>query len=125
MAEVRLRARCFPTEERDRVVGAILNIFPDAAVQGDDPVTAKAHSLEAFSELLRRQRIRDAARSVMLRGVAGDEARFRLNKQAAAVGKVSFSTEQHALGDIEVTIVSDRVVQAVESVTRHEQGSGS
>lgn len=116
MLEVRLRARCFPTEDRGRVVAAITGLFPDADVQGADPVTATSSSVERFGELLRRQRIRDAARVVMRRGLRGNSTSFRLNKQVAAVGKVSFSEEEHPLGDIEVEIVSDNIDAIIDSI---------
>jgi len=116
MLEVRLRARCFPTEDRERVVAAITGLFPDADVQGADPVTATSSSVERFGELLRRQRIRDAARVVMRRGLRGNSTSFRLNKQVAAVGKVSFSEEEHPLGDIEVEIVSDNIDAIIDSI---------
>lgn len=116
MLIVRLSARCFPTEGKDKVAGAIRNIFPDAVFEGDDPIQATSTSAEVFSELLKRQRIRDAARAVLRRGIAGSSTSFKLNKQVAAVGKISFSQESHPLGDIEVTIESDDIEGLIESV---------
>ena len=113
---VRLSARCYPTESRDKVVAAIRSIFPDAKVQGEEQINATSTSVEMFSELLKRQRIRDAARAVLRRGVDGRTVSFRLNKQVAAVGKVSFSQEGHALGDIEVAVEPDDVDAFIQSV---------
>lgn len=109
MVEVRLETRCHPTEERDKVVKAILALFPDAGIEGDDPVIGISHSVEVFSQQLAKQRIRDAARNIMKRGIDGRQCTFRLNKQVATVGKVSFSIEQHALGDVQVTITHDDI----------------
>ncbi len=106
MCEVHLCARCFPTEDRGKVADALRALFPDAVVEGDDPVSARANDIAVFSEQLAKQRIRAAARKVMLRGIEGDEVRFRLNKQVATVGKISFSEEDHPLGDVEVTLRS-------------------
>jgi predicted RNA binding protein with dsRBD fold (UPF0201 family) len=44
-----------------------------------------------FYELLRRERILDAARSYMLKGLQPGMLVFKLNKQAAYVGRVSFA----------------------------------
>lgn len=91
-------------------------LFPDAHVSGTDPIIGVAHSLDTFGELLKRYRIRDAARSIMRRGMEGNTTSFRLNKQVAAVGKVSFSEESHALGDIDVTIVADDIISVIDSI---------
>lgn len=125
MLIVRLSARCYPTESRDKVLNAIKSIFPDAEAEGDDPILATATSLDMFSELLKRQRIRDAARSVLRRGAEGTFTGFRLNKQVAAVGKISFSQERHALGDIEVTIESDDIEALIERIAPDTRRMGA
>jgi hypothetical protein len=114
--EVRIRARCHPTEDRERIVNAIKGLFPDAEVTGEDVISARAESVEAFAEMLRRQRIRDAARAVLRRGLSGKTTSFMLNKQVAAVGKVSFAEEDHPLGDIEVTIESDDILSLIDHI---------
>lgn len=122
MAKVSIRTRCFPTEDRDVVVKAVRSLFPDADLAGDDPIVGAAVSLESFGEQLKRQHIRDSARAAMRRGIEGCSTSFRLNKQVACVGKVSFSEENHALGDIEVTIESDDIEGLISSIapdTRH------
>jgi hypothetical protein len=116
MVEIRLSTRCFPTEDREKIVEAIIRLFPDAEVVGDDPIIARSASADAFGDALRRYRIRDAARAVMRRGLKGNSTSFLLNKQVFAVGKVSFSEENHPLGDIEVTIVSDNIDELIDSV---------
>jgi predicted RNA binding protein with dsRBD fold (UPF0201 family) len=125
MPEIRLSTRCFPTEDRERIIRAIKGIFPDAKIAGEDPITADASSLETFAELLRKQRIRDAARQVMRRHAHGQTVTFRINKQVATVGKISFSEEEHPLGDIEVTISADETESLIDSIapsTRLEVG---
>jgi predicted RNA binding protein with dsRBD fold (UPF0201 family) len=124
MVEIRLTARCFPTEDRDKVVGAIIKLFPDAEITGDDPIIARSTSIDAFGELLKRYRIRDAARAIMRRGLERDSISFMLNKQVAAVGKVSFSEENHSLGDLEVTIVSDDINGLIDSIAPNTRCDG-
>lgn len=124
MAEVKVSARCFPTEDRDKVVDAILNLFPDFVPVGDDPIVGTAHSTEQFAELLKRQRIRSAARAVMRRNVSGNTVSFTLNKQVATAGKVSFSEEVHALGDLEVVIISEDIERLIDEVAPRPEKDG-
>lgn len=125
MMDIRLRVQCHATEDRDAVIRAIRNLFPDAEIHGDSEIIATSSSVGSFGELLKRYKIRDAARKVMRRGLRGDTTRFRLNKQVAAVGKVSFSEEDHALGDIEVSMRADDIESIIDSIapaTRAEAG---
>ena len=125
MVEVRLSARCFKTEDRGKIVSAFKLLFPDAEVEGDDPITATAKSVERFGELLRQQRIRDAARSIMRKGLSGASTHFILNKQVATVGKVSFSQESHPLGDIDVTVSDNDIEGLIDAIApRTRQGGG-
>ena len=107
MCDIRLVAYVFPTEDRAKVVAAITRLFPAVVIEGEDRLVGRSNSVEAFSDQLARQKIRAAARKVFLRGVDGETTSFRLNKQVATMGKVSFSEEDHPLGDIHVTLRSD------------------
>lgn len=124
MLGVLVRARCFPTEDRIKVSRAISNLFPDAVIEGEDPISAHSQSIEFFADTLRRQRIRDAARRMMRRGIDGDSTRFMLNKQVAFVGKISFSEESHALGDLEVIITSDDIGALIDSIAPSTRTGG-
>jgi len=116
MREIRLSAPCYPTEDRDRITRSMKSIFPDAEFNDEGSITAVASSFEVFAELLKRQRIRDAARRVMRRHMHGRATSFRLNKQVAVIGKVSFSEEEHPLGDIEVTITADDLESLIDEI---------
>lgn len=96
-----------PTEDAGKVEAAVRRLFPAA------DVAATATSLEATTRdltVLRARvwelRIIDTVRGQVLRGAATDgrSASFRLSKQAAAAGKVSFPPTPHALGDLDVTV---------------------
>ncbi len=68
-------------------------------------------SLRTFHRLLREQKILDTARSVMLDGLLGDAVQFRLNKQAALMGKVNFPPEEEPLGSIHIRITGgERII---------------
>lgn len=125
MPEIRLSARCFPTEDREKIIRGITSIFPDAKIDGVDPIMAVSASLDMFAELLRKQRIRDAGRQVMRRNTCGQSTSFFMNKQVATVGKISFSEEAHPLGDIAVTISAEDIESLIDTVapnTRSEVG---
>lgn len=116
MLEIRLRTRYYPTEDKQAVVRALTSLFPDAEVSGDEELDARSSSVNAFAEQLKRQRIRDAARAVLRRGIEGNKTIFRLNKQVAAIGKVSFSEEEHPLGDIAVEISADDINAFIDEI---------
>jgi predicted RNA binding protein with dsRBD fold (UPF0201 family) len=124
MLEVRLSARCYATEDREKVLHAMANIFPDAEFTGDDLIVGKSSSVERLGELLKQYRIRDSARSVLRRGLRGNTTSFKLNKQVAAIGKVSFAEELHPLGDIEVTLASDNLEAVIDSIAQSTRRAG-
>lgn len=124
MAEVKVTARCFPTEDRAQVVAAIANIFPDFVPGEDDPIVGTACSTELFAEMLKRQRIRSAARTVMRRGLSENTVSFTLNKQVATAGKVSFSEGRHALGDLDVVISADDIERLIDEIAPRRNSGG-
>jgi len=113
-----------PTERVDRVVSAIENIFPGLVMDiRSDRIEAYdgPKSLRVIHELLRGQKILDAARSEMMRGLQGEATSFRLNKQAALMGIVSFPAEEEPLGSLHVRITGgERVIDWLAPQT--EQG---
>lgn len=91
-------------------------LFPDAVIEGDRRLVGRSRSVETFSERLAKQKIRAAARKILLRGASGSETRFRLNKQVATAGKVSFSEESHPLGDLHVVIRSQNLQGLIDAI---------
>lgn len=113
---VTIKAVVKPTEDIDKIKLAILNIFPDAdlKVVGDE-VMGKTVNLEKFTELLQSQKIRAAARAVLLKARTGNELRISLNKQVAFKSKVNFDGEG-PLGAIEVVLEDDDIDGIIERV---------
>lgn len=117
VASVRVEAEIRPTEDPEKVRRAILNIFPGASVRVErgepfDLAVAEmegTNSLAQLRNLLRMQRIRDAANAILRSCIADNRLVFYLNKQVAFVRKVSFSepTAESPLGPIKVTITCD------------------
>jgi hypothetical protein len=103
-----------PTESEDKVKQAIENVFGNVEtkiqpIYKGGLLTAETKGLESLTKLcnlLRRERIRDAARGVLFDGLDGKTISFCLNKQVAFAGHVSFSKEiaESPLGPIKVKI---------------------
>jgi predicted RNA binding protein with dsRBD fold (UPF0201 family) len=69
-----------------------------------------------FAEQIRKQRILDTARSVMMKGRRGERTVFRMNKQAAYAGKISFAEERTILGTMNVTVEADDITEFIEKL---------
>jgi len=102
-----------PTEDPDKVKVAVYKVMGELKLEAmeDDGkrLIGKAEGIEAlsrFHHLLRRERILDAARKVLFKGLRGNTITFYLNKQVAYVGHVSFSQPvgESPLGPIHVEI---------------------
>jgi len=126
MAEVivYVEAEIYPTEDEDRVRAAVNNVLGNASItiklaQKGSTLTAEAQGQESlikFRNLLRQDRIRDAARKLLFRAISGNTIGFCLNKQVASAGHVSFSEEiaESPLGPIRFTIQTDSPRQLIE-----------
>lgn len=117
MTSVRISCSVNPSEDPEKVRSAILSIFPDAELElTDSGFEGTAPSLDGFAGQIRRQRILDAARAVLITNMRGDRTRMNLNKQVATVGKVSFTDRNPVLGAIEVTVEDPDLVVLVDRV---------
>ncbi len=115
--KVIVEAEINPTEDDDKVMDAILKIFPDVECNVNSGVIqCTGKDISNFAKLLKEQRIRDAARHVLLSGMSENKIEVWLNKQAATVGRVSFSVGNAPLGDIHVIFISDNVSHLIDSV---------
>lgn len=113
MIEVSVYSLIRPTERGELVVSAIEKIFPSLImdIRGDRIEAYDGlESLRTFHSLLREQKILDTARSVMQKGLLGDAIQFRMNKQAALMGKINFPPEEEPLGSIHVQITGGEKV---------------
>jgi predicted RNA binding protein with dsRBD fold (UPF0201 family) len=119
-----VEAEINPTESQEKVEQAIKNIFGDINLQVKPMHKASLmvgegkgkESLTRLCDMLRRERIRSAARAVFIEGMDKRAIRFCLNKQVAYVGHVSFSKEtaESPLGPIKVRIESGDPRELVE-----------
>jgi predicted RNA binding protein with dsRBD fold (UPF0201 family) len=119
MAELTMHveAEVHPTETEEKVKSALANMFGNLSIHVE-PLTvgcmlvgeAKSReALENFRSVLRRDRVRAAARKLLHSNVRGSQISFCLNKQVAFTGHVSFSQEtgECPLGPIKVVIETE------------------
>jgi len=123
--EIEAEAFIYPTEDQGKVERAIKKIFPTCSMTIESPseevkiLRAREHGKEALiplQSLLRQDRIRDAARSILMSSVSDNVIIFYLNKQVAFVGHVSFSmpNAESPLGPITVRIRCENPIGLIE-----------
>ncbi len=116
-----------PTESEEKVKTAISNIFGNVTTKVEITPTGTAlaanilgvEKLDNFRNLLRRDRVRNAAKRVFYAGSKEKTVSFCLNKQVAYAGHVSFSQEagESPLGPIKVTIKCENPREVVAWLT--------
>jgi predicted RNA binding protein with dsRBD fold (UPF0201 family) len=114
---VRVEVEVNPTEDPTKVKQAVENVLgslklEEQRVARGSLLTAQTRGMENlshFGSLLRRERIRAAARTILRRGRRGNIVAFYLNKQVAHAGHVSFCEPlaESPLGPIKVEVKSD------------------
>ncbi|MEM2888802.1 MAG: RNA-binding domain-containing protein [Candidatus Bathyarchaeia archaeon] len=115
------------TEDSNKVRVAVQKIFGNldlVEVKNGDQSRLVSNAegleaLEAFHELLRKERILDAARKMLFNGLKGKTITFFLNKQAAYVGHISFSQPvgESPLGPIRVEVQCDNPKGLIDWLT--------
>lgn len=124
---IHIEAEINPTETEPKVREAIEKMFgpmntqikpqrKGSLIQAD---TSNQDALTRFHNLLQREHIRAAARTVLLKGMDRKTLSFCLNKQVAYAGHVSFSQEQSEspLGPIRIEIRSENPKEIIEYLT--------
>jgi predicted RNA binding protein with dsRBD fold (UPF0201 family) len=128
---ITVEAEANPTESGEKVKKAIENLFGNMQIQTRTEkditlivATAKSKdNLTRLYNILRRERIRAAARKVLLEGLEKKTIVFCLNKQVAYAGQVSFANEvaESPLGPLRVKIESNNPRALVDWLTRMER----
>ncbi len=116
MTSVTIECPVNPSEDPEKVASAIFAIFPDAELESTDSGFSGTATIDHFSKLIRKQKILDATRGVMIKNRRGDRTWVNLNKQVATVGKVSFTDKNPVLGAIEVCIADDDIEGLIDIV---------
>lgn len=116
-----------PTEDLEKVKLAVENIFGAATFEVESrrwgqlliAETTGTEGLTKLYNLLRRERIRAAARKVFFSGMSEKSVTFYLNKQVAYAGHISFcqQTAESPLGPINVQIRCSNPRELIEWLT--------
>lgn len=111
---IHIETQVNPTESEEKVRKAIENLFGNLKINVESiyrgvKISSESKSLEIlakFQNLLRREHIRAAARTVLFGGTRDKNLTFCLNKQVAYVGHISFANEEaeSPLGPIKIKI---------------------
>lgn len=122
--DVRVEVDVKPTEDFGKVKRALENVFGRIEIKvkptkrGNLLIanTRGKEGLTKFYNLLRRERIRNAARGVLFNGLEEKSITFYLNKQVAYVGHLSFSkpVAESPLGPLKVRINCDHPHELIE-----------
>ncbi|MDT7889350.1 MAG: RNA-binding domain-containing protein [Desulfurococcales archaeon] len=112
--KVRVEAEVRPTENIEKVRKAISNLFSLESYRVADLGSYKViigesssiASLIKIREIIVREKIADTARRIMGKGAADRYISFKVNKQAAYAGKLSFVEDdrESSMGPINVFI---------------------
>jgi len=116
MTSVTVACPVNPSEDPEKVEAAVLSIFPDAELELSDGWFRGSASMNHFSKQIRKQKILDATRGVMMKNIRGNKTWVNLNKQVATVGKVSFVDKNPILGAIEVCIEDDDIESLIDII---------
>ncbi len=115
---LRIEAEVGPTESIEKVEKAVKNIFPDLELSLSEGKligeSTDVRVLKKLHDILRIQRVLDAARAVMFNGTNGDRVVVHLNKQVAFVGKVSFVDGETPLGPITVALEAPDIERLID-----------
>jgi len=121
---VYIEAEINPTEDIEKVKRAVENVFGNVEFEvkpkeRGSTLVGKAKGLDGLTKLqnlLRRERIREAARGALFEGLGEKSMIFYLNKQVAYVSHISFSRPEaeSPLDPIKVQIQCDNPRELID-----------
>jgi len=129
--EIKIQVEVKPTEDLTKVKQAIENIF--VGLNFKETQRNERNLLIAFGEgssilakfahILKREKIRDAARKILYQGTTGNTITFFLNKQIAYAGHISFCEPagESPLGPIRVQILTENPRRLIERLASKTQ----
>lgn len=130
--EVRVSTVVRNHDDPIKVIDSVRLIFPDwspetVPEQSDFPINREeekiygnVESLDNLISILRENRVLDTALDAMAMKSHEDGTVFRLSRQSASIGKVSFVLEGNPLGGtMEVSLIGPDIVIWLEQITWH------
>ncbi len=122
---MKVKANVNPTEELDKIIKAISNIFDyDELEIGEGYVVATgSHDmLLKLKDELKNRKIRDTAHRILYKGIENHKIKFSLGKQAALVSVPNFvDSKMSSLGEIDVEIETDNTEKFIAWITEKEE----
>jgi len=116
-----------PTEDETKVERALHNVFPSARIERavvEDSLKLVIHGdgfefLSTLRNLIKQERIRNAARRILSGSTRGQRIHVYLNKQAAFVNRISFceAEGESPLGPISIMIEAANPEGVVDYLT--------
>ena len=123
MISIKIKARIQPTEDPEKIIKAITNLFGNVQLDHDleeNIVIGKLSKINQLNELRSRiaqDRIRTTLNKTLTRWTNENYLSFGLNRQAAYAGHVSLNlTNEDPMGPIQVQIRGD-VPKLIEFLT--------
>ncbi len=130
--KVEVEAQVYPTEDVEKVKRAVGNLFegeltviqyPGGGVRALKGEGKSLDSLRSLKDILKRDRVRSAARAALTSGLSGKRITVYLNKQVALAKHVSFCGPEleSPLGPITIKVEGENPIEAIEwLVSRNE-----
>ncbi|HYC11831.1 MAG TPA: RNA-binding domain-containing protein [Nitrososphaerales archaeon] len=130
VGRVALEATVSPSEDRSKVLAAMMNILGEAdhvveETQGFIRVESSAgSSLDRLHDQLRDRQVRGAARKRLLAGRTGKSTTVMVNRQAATAGVIALcDTEAESpLGPVYLFVESERLDDIIRWLTDYPEG---
>ncbi|MDQ1278915.1 MAG: uncharacterized protein QG670_175 [Thermoproteota archaeon] len=124
---ITIKAEVNPTEDEKKVIEAVQNIFQQAILESipqhcGESLVAKIEGIECLSilkDLIKKERIFNASKRLMLKGLRDNSLFFFLNKQAAYMKRVSFceTEDESPLGPIRIEVNCDNPKEIIRWIT--------
>ena len=120
MCKIYAKADVNPTEDLDKVIKAVSNIFEYDEIMVEDHYVCASGDFETIKKFgieLKERKIRSAARKIMLKGSTHHKINFKLSKQAALIGTLNLVEDDLSpLGEIYVEIKTDHVQKLIDYI---------
>lgn len=124
---VELRATVSPSEDRQKVLSAMRQIFGECDYSVDEGAnsirlsSSSPRCLQRLHDQLRDRHVRDAARRLMLASLEGNSLPLKLNRQAATAGVLALCSNavESPLGPLNLEIDTQVPERLIDWLTAH------
>ena len=124
---VELRATVSPSEDPQKVLAAMRQVFGDCDYSVDEGATSirlrstSSRCLQKLHDQLRDRHVRDAARRLMLASFEGNLLPLKLNRQAAAAGVLALCSNavESPLGPLNLEVESEALPRLIDWLTAY------